>query len=84
MDRDQTQTRMAVRRPLKSVVRLRVMRRRPGVWLVARDCPGIKGHLAPYTVYSIRIRRRYDGCWYENYNTGRFAGALAAWKRECA
>lgn len=66
-----------------ALVRSRIMRRRPGVWLVADDCPGC-GHMPPYTVYSVRIYRPYDRRWYRNYHTNFFRVALDGWKRECA
>ena len=59
------------------------MRRRPGVWLVAHDRSRC-GKMPPYTIYTVKIRRRYDGRWYHNYNTSRFALALECWKKECA
>lgn len=58
----------------------RIMRRIPGVWLVAHDHPR-RGKVGAHTYYTVRIRRR-DGVWYHNYNTRYFAWALECWKKE--
>ena len=74
------------RRSLQRMVRprttRRIMRRRPGVWLVAHDNPRC-GRVGSWTIYTVRFRRS-DGVWYHNYNTKEFAWALKCWKRECA
>lgn len=60
----------------------RIMRRRPGVWLVAHDNPR-SGKVGASTHYTVKIRGA-DGHWYHNYNTHFFAWALECWKKECA
>ncbi len=62
----------------------RIMRRLPGIWLVAYDNPRSRsGKVGAWTCYAVRIRCS-DGHWYHNYNTRYFAWALECWKNECA